>query len=104
MVGIISTIFSLNLASFYKRNPCENYILILVSLVYFTYISILLCLESSNFSYDIFHITTFAFKETMIDSFTDTNKMRAIIVVVFDLASTIFVTLILKIIFGKLMK
>ena len=104
VVGIISTIFALNFASFYKRNPFENYILIFVSLVYFTYIIILLCLESSNISYDVLNITTFAFNEKLIDSFTDNNKIRAIIVVIFDLGSTIFVTIIMKIIFRKLMK
>ena len=104
MAGIMSTIFALNLASFYKRNPFENYLLVFVCLVYFTYISLLLFLHSSNISYDIFNITTFAFNEIFFDSFTDTNKMRATYVVAFDLASTIFVTLVLKIIFRQLMK
>ena len=104
MGGIISTIFAINLASFYKRNLCENYLLMFISLVYFTYMSLLLFLDSSNISYDVLNITTFTFNEILIDAFTDTNKMRATIVVVFDFVSTIFIALTLKIIFRKLMK
>ena len=65
---------------------------------------LLLFLESSNISCDVLSITTFAYNEKLVDSFTDLNKKRAMIVVIFDLVSTILITLILKTIFRKIIR
>ena len=104
MEGIISTILALNLAPFYKRTTLENKFLIIVTLVYYIYMVLLLFLESSNISCDVLSITTFAYNEKLVDSFTDLNKKRAMIVVIFDLVSTILITLILKTIFRKIIR
>jgi len=50
---ILSCVLTFNFGSFYKENPLESRIFILLSLIYITYIVTLTFLCSSNMSYDL---------------------------------------------------
>ena len=100
-VYIICSIFVFNFASYYKENPFENRFLIIFTLIYLLYISILIFTCSSNLSYDILKITFFTYDDRLIDSFTDFNKIYLALSVITDILMTFIFCYITKIIFRK---
>ena len=101
---ILSCILAFNFGSFYKENPLESRIFIILSLFYIAYITLLTFLCSSNMSYDIFNITFFAHSEALIDSYTDKNKAYLILTIIVDIVATIIFCSITKLIFKRYLK
>jgi len=101
---ILSCVLTFNFGSFYKENPLESRIFILLSLIYITYIVTLTFLCSSNMSYDLLNITFFAHNERLIDSYTDKNKEYLILIIIIDIVATIIICSITKLIFKIYLK
>ena len=101
---ILSCVLTFNFGSFYKENPLESRIFIILSLIYITYIVTLTFLCSSNMSYDLLNITFFAHNERLIDSYTDKNKEYLILIIIIDIVATIIICSITKLIFKIYLK
>lgn len=81
---LVIIIYSFNLNSFYRKSPFSNVILIISTLLIFIYLVIIVCLSSSNMKYDFIKITYFDFSTTLIDSFSDKNKLYLLMAILFD--------------------
>ena len=101
---ILSIILSFNLTTFYKENSFENRILIIICLLYLSYITILLFLCSSNLSQDILKITNFAHSESFMDSFHDNNKIYLVIAMLIDIFASGILCLVTKLVFKRIAK
>ena len=101
---IITIILSFNLTTFYKENSFENKILIILCLVYLTYITNLLFLCSSNLSKDILKITNFASRESFMDSIHDNNKIYLVIAMLIDIFASGILCLVTKLFFKRIAK
>ena len=101
---ILNTIISFNFNSLYKENPFGNRIFTVISLAYLAYLTSLIFLCSSNMSFDIFNITFFLRNETLMDSFTDKNKLYLSLSIFVDIFGTIIISLVTNFIFRIIIK
>ena len=86
---LFSTIFVLNLITFYRKDCIRNKFFIFINLVLLIYFVILISLNSSNYRWDIFNISVFEFFENIIDSFDDHNRILCFRVCLFDFGASI---------------
>ena len=98
---IFSSVFIFNYNSFYRKNIHENTFFIIVILIFIAYMIILLTLNSSNFSFDIFHITYFEYFNKLLDSYSDRNKILTFNVFVVDFLTSFIYSRIIFFIFNK---
>ena len=101
---ILSIILSFNLTTFYKENSFENRVLIILCLLYLSYLTNLLFLCSSNLSQDILKITNFAHSESFMDSFHDNNKIYLVIAMLIDIFASGILCLVTKLVFKRMAK
>ena len=97
-----STFFVLNYISFYRKHPLSNITFVAFNLVLFIYFIILITLNSSNFSCDLFGITDFEHNEDLIDSFDDRNRLKCFRVCALDFSASFIYSRIVYLIFDKL--
>ena len=101
---LVSIIYSFNLNSFYRKSPFSNVILIVLTLLFFIYLIIIVCLSSSNMKYDLFKITYFDFSTSLIDSFSDKNKLYLLMALAFDFVGSFILSTIIYYIFRLIAK
>ena len=101
---LFSIFYIFNYISFYRKHPLNNIFFIIINLVLIFYFVILIALNSSNYNFDIFKITTFEFNEKLIDSFDDNNRLKCFLVCVADFFSCFIFTKIIYTIFDILAK
>ena len=99
---LFSTIFLINLISFYRKKFFTNTFFIIYSLVQLLYCLGLLTLNSNNYKYDIFDITYFEFYDELIDSFDDRNKYELFLILLLDFFSSFIFSRIIYFIFNKI--
>ena len=99
---LFSTIFVLNLISFYRKDSILSNFYIFVNLLLLAYFVTLLTLNSSNYKFDLFNFLSFEYLDNNIDSFDDNNKINCFLTCLLDFFSTIIYSRIIYFIFGKL--
>jgi magnesium-transporting ATPase (P-type) len=73
---ILSTSFTINYISFYRKNLLSNTFFMIFTVLVVAYFISLVTLNSSNLRIDIFHLTYFEYFEYLIDSFDDRNRLK----------------------------
>ena len=73
---ILSTSFTINYISFYRKNLLSNAFFMLFTVLVVAYFISLVTLNSSNLRTDIFDLTYFEYFEYLIDSFDDKNRLK----------------------------
>ena len=101
---LICGILNLNLSSFNTESGCSNKYLIFFINIYLIYMIILVCLNSSNYSNDIFSITNFVSNEKIMDSFADNDKLYLLLALIIDVFFTFLFNRITYLIFHKFLK
>ncbi len=99
---LFSTIFTLNLISFYRKDAILNVFYISIILLLLLYFVTTVTLNSSNFKFDIFRLLVFEHLDSNIDSFDDNNKITCFLICLIDFFSTIIFSRVVYYIFGKL--
>jgi magnesium-transporting ATPase (P-type) len=99
---LFSTIFTLNLISFYRKDSSLNYIFITINILLLLYFVTALTLNSSNYKLNIFKILIFEHLDSNIDSFSDNNKIICFSICLLDFLITIIFSRSVYYICGKL--
>ena len=101
---LFSTIFVLNLISFYRRTWLFNAYFITLSLLIFCYYVILLTLTNSNYNVDIFGFLYYEFLENIVDAYDENNKQSFFLVCLLDFSTSVIYSRVVYYIFNKLSK
>ena len=99
---LICGILSFSFISFYKETALNNFYLIVFIMVYLIYLLLLLFINSSNYSRDIMSITNFIHNESIMDCFSDRNRLFLLISLLFDFLGTVLMNMITFVIFNCL--
>ena len=101
---LICGILSFNFMAFYKESAFYNHYLLVFINIYLIYITLLIFLNSSNFSVDLLSITAFQNNENIVDCYTDKNRYYLFLTVLFDFCGTVFTNWVTLVVFSKIMK
>ena len=101
---LISSIIFFNCISFYKKSPFTNFFLMMFVLALVIYIIILITLNSSNFKYDFFNITTFEYLEILNDSYGEKNRIFCFVACLIDFFGSLIYSYFVYIIFNSIAK
>ena len=99
---ILSTSFTINYISFYRKNLITNTFFMLFAILLLSYFIVIICLNSSNLRFDIFNITYFEYFEYLIDSFDDKNRLTYFLCCFIDFIVSILISRIIYFIFNTI--
>ena len=101
---LFSTVYVLNLITFYRKDSLSNLFYNLSNLLVLIYFTILNILTSSNYKCDFLNITVFDYNENLIDSHGDNNRLNCLIVCIIDFTITIIYSRVVYFVFDRLAK
>ena len=101
---LFSTVYVLNLISFYRKDSISNLFYNLSNILLLIYFIFLNVLTSSNFKCDFLNITVFDYNENIIDTHGDHNRLNCLIVCIVDFLVTIIYSRVVYYIFDRLAK
>ena len=100
----LSTIFILNLISFYRKFCLFNSVFVIFCLILLLYFVSIITLTSSNFNLDIFGFLYFEYIENIVDAYDENNKLICFIICMVDFFGSIIYSRIIYHIFNNLAK
>ena len=101
---LFSTVYVLNLITFYRKDSLSNLFYNLSNLLVLIYFTILNILTSSNYKCDFLNITVFDYNENLIDSHGDNNRLNSLIICIIDFTITIIYSRVVYFVFDRLAK
>ena len=101
---LFSTVYVLNLITFYRKDSLSNLFYNLSNLLLLIYFTILNILTSSNYKCDFLNITVFDYNENLIDSHGDNNRLNCLIICIIDFTITIIYSRVVYFVFDRLAK
>lgn len=101
---LFSTVYVLNLISFYRKDSVSNLFYNLSNILLLIYFIILNILTSSNYKCDFLNITVFDYNENIVDSHGDNNRLKCLIVCIIDFTITIIFSRVVYYVFDRLAK
>ena len=101
---LICVVFSFNYISFYRQSTLSNLFMQILTLFILIYMTILISLNSSNYSSDFLKITFFEFSSHLIDSFSDKNRLWLVVSGILDFIITFLYNSVVYWIFNNIAK
>ena len=101
---LFSTVFVLNLISFYRKDSISNLFYNFSNILLLIYFIILNILTSSNYKCDFLNITVFDYNENIVDTHGDNNRIKCFFVCIIDFSVTIIYSRVVYYVFDRLAK
>jgi magnesium-transporting ATPase (P-type) len=101
---LFSTVYVLNLISFYRKDAISNLFYNLANILLLIYFIILNFLTSSNYKCDFLNIAVFDYNENIVDSHGDNNRIKCFSVCIVDFIITILYSRVVYYVFDGLAK
>ena len=101
---LFSTVYVLNLISFYRKDSISNIFYSLSNILLLIYFIILNILTSSNYKCDFLNITVFDYNENLVDTHGDNNRIKCLFVCIVDFTITIIYSRVVYYVFDRLAK
>ena len=101
---ILSTSFTINYISCYRKNILSNTFFMLFIILLLSYFIMLITLNSSNLRYDLFQLSYFEYFEYLIDSFDDRNRLIYFTICLADFLLSFFYARLIYLIFNSIAK
>ena len=101
---LFSTVYVLNLISFYRKDAISNLFYNFTNILFLIYFIILNNLTSSNYKCDFLNITVFDYNENIVDSHGDNNRIKCFSVCIVDFTITIIYSRVVYYVFDGLAK